>query len=464
MQRPGRPGRRRLGLREDVLRDPVADEEAWRVGADLGERIGDPARLGDERDRQGVRDGGEDALRRRVGLEEAVLHALHEIGVPLRGDVEQAVARAPQRRDGDVVPLALRLLQGHARDVGKPPVGPGREVGVRRGEGHVEPLALRELMGVLHDDADPARERDVVQDEADLHVPEPVALVALERFRGEEGEIGLALLLPPAPGGQVADRGAGGGLQTLAAWSERGEEVTRDACGGDVRTHVDRVGAAAGDRDARAVDGKLRRGDVIVGQQSPQLLEGALAPRREVERVVHRPERVVRHAEHDVGVAACGLIAEPADEPHRVREVLDGLHRRDRDAAAVVGPDGGLECRQAVVRAEVGDERARLELAQRPCGGGDRGLVGVREQHRPRRLRELREDQARRVAGAAGRVDPQVGAGQQRPGEAVADDVLDDDQGIAAAVDALFPVGHDSAAARYKTQRLMPCPAPTPSQ
>ena len=285
------------------------------------------------------------------------------------------------------------------------------------GERHVEAVARRELMRVLDDDADAARERDVVQDEADLHAPEPARALALERSRGEEGEIGLALLLPAGAGAR-AGRPRVAPARRSRGPSQRGPNAARKWLGTRAAESRARTSTASAPPPATAMHEpltrELRRGDVIVGQQPPQLLEGALAPHRQVERVVHRPERVVRHAEHDVGVAACRLVAEPADEPHRVREVLDGLHHVIATRPPSSRPDRRLERRQAVVRAEVGDQRARLELAQRPCGGGDRRLVDVREQHRPRRLRELREEQARRVAGAAGGVDPQVGAGQQR--------------------------------------------------
>ena len=45
-----------VGEREDVLVDPVADEVARRVRAQPAQRARDPARLGDERDGQGVRE------------------------------------------------------------------------------------------------------------------------------------------------------------------------------------------------------------------------------------------------------------------------------------------------------------------------------------------------------------------------------------------------------------------------
>ena len=78
------------------------------------------------------------------------------------------------------------------------------------------------------------------------------------------------------------------------------------------RRHLDRLGLPVtlwGDRD-RPLQRHLVGHDVVIGQQSEQLLEGALSPGRCVEWVLDRPEGIVGDTQHGREAALRGQFLE----------------------------------------------------------------------------------------------------------------------------------------------------------
>ena len=68
-------------------------------------------------------------------------------------------------------------MDRHVGEAGEAPVGLAALAGHHEVDG--EPVALDELTGVLDDDADPARELEVVDDERDLHGKSSGAVVGV---------------------------------------------------------------------------------------------------------------------------------------------------------------------------------------------------------------------------------------------------------------------------------------------
>ena len=156
---------------EDLLVDPVAHEVARRVGAQLGERALDPARLGDERHRQVERQRRADALG-VVGLVEAVLERLHEVRVALAparvkrlNVVSHHVATATSKRwsraSSSEIDVQVREVVV-ARPVRQVPVA-------HEHERDVHAVVGGQPAGVADDDADAAAQLQVVDEEGDLH-------------------------------------------------------------------------------------------------------------------------------------------------------------------------------------------------------------------------------------------------------------------------------------------------------
>ena len=159
--------RRRRG--EDVLGHAVAHQQAAPLRRQRLQRLGDPARLGDDRQRQLVRDrrGQPLPVLRPV---EAVLERLHEVGVPVRRELERRSDGLPPGGHGHVVVGGARDVHPVHRDVLEPAEAPVGIVLVA-GQHQVdrEPVPAGQLPRMLDDDADPARQLKVVDDERDPH-------------------------------------------------------------------------------------------------------------------------------------------------------------------------------------------------------------------------------------------------------------------------------------------------------
>jgi hypothetical protein len=182
--------------------------------------------------------------------------------------------------------------------------------------------------------------------------------------------------------------------------------------------------------------------DVLVREETPQLLEGALAPHRLVPRRLDRPERVVGDAEQHGERALGRQLDEQLDDPDEALEVLDDLEAGRRAVARVAqrGADGG----QARVGGEVGPDRH--DLAGGDLAGGllERLGAGVHE-HRPGRPGRAQRG-GRGDALAAAEVQPDGRLAYERRGERVAQLVLDPDRGMGVPRDPLLPFGHGRAA------------------
>ena len=165
----GRRDRRGWHRCEHRFVDSVAHIEHARVVATRAQLIGDPLRLGDEPERQVVREHGGHA-RRVVGRVEALLHALNEEGVARGGQMVQDEDGLPPRGDGNVPMLLARLLElehGHVHEAAMGPVG--RSLGCSKDELGVEAVIEPQPTGVLDDHADPAPQPQAVHEEGDPH-------------------------------------------------------------------------------------------------------------------------------------------------------------------------------------------------------------------------------------------------------------------------------------------------------
>ena len=158
----------RLRRGEDVFVDAVAHVEDARARLQLLERLGDPARLGDEVHRQRVCERGADA-RRVPAAVEAVLEALDEVGVAVGVQVEQVGRGLPPGRHRHVVAVLPRTLDREDVQSLEPAEAPVRLLlPARHGKRDVEAVAGGELARVLDDDAHAAGELEVLQEECDL--------------------------------------------------------------------------------------------------------------------------------------------------------------------------------------------------------------------------------------------------------------------------------------------------------
>ncbi len=102
---------------------------------------------------------------------EAVLEALHEVGVAIGSELEQRERRLPPGRDGDVVVLAQRLLAAAHVQVWEMliamPAGP--LLLAHEHQRHLPARDRAERARVLHHHAHTAGELQVVDEKGDLH-------------------------------------------------------------------------------------------------------------------------------------------------------------------------------------------------------------------------------------------------------------------------------------------------------
>ena len=116
--------------REDVLVDAVADVEAADSASPLGERLGNPPGLGQVGHGQVVRHCRAEPVGMLGRKVKPLLQALHEVGVALGAQREEAARRLPPCCDGDIEALACGLVQRDGRDAREFPVLPIRNIGL----------------------------------------------------------------------------------------------------------------------------------------------------------------------------------------------------------------------------------------------------------------------------------------------------------------------------------------------
>src|SRR5258706_12260959 len=114
-------------------------------------------------------------------------------------------------------------------------------------------------------------------------------------------------------------------------------------------------GSAFGGGPRAALQRHLVENDVLCREESPKLLERALAPHCSVMRVLERPELVVGHGEQDREAVLLSELRQDFDEWDEAGQVLDGLEAGD-DLRAVGGvlEELGSDAVDVALRGQVG--------------------------------------------------------------------------------------------------------------
>ena len=134
---------------------------AGRLGAQLGEQVGDPASLRDEAQRQVVGQWGGEPLEIATVIE-TLLEVLQEVRPALRRDREHGRDRLPPGRDGDVEARASGVVVADDTHVG----GRRLAVGRRHRHGHGHAVVAREQPRVVQHGPNAPRRSEAGEHEA----------------------------------------------------------------------------------------------------------------------------------------------------------------------------------------------------------------------------------------------------------------------------------------------------------